>query len=322
MTVAVQSKAPVQGILCVLVATIVLSLQDSIIKFLSPSFPLHEIVLWRATIAIGLTVVFAYFEGGIHVLKTRRLGLHLLRGFLLVIANLTFFLGLAAIPLAEAVAIFFVAPLFITALSVPILGEHVGIKRWLAVVTGLVGVIIIVRPADDVFEFATLLPVAAALAYAAMQMTTRRLGVTDRASTLSFYIQICFFTASIAIGLVVGDGRYASGGHASVEFLLRAWSWPDTGHFLLLSLNGLLIAIGAYMLSQAYRIAEANVIAPFEYVALPMAIFWGFMIWGDLPDGWAFVGISLIIGSGLFVFYREARKGRTIAAARPGSRIR
>ncbi len=312
MTAVTHSRIHVQGIVCVLIAILALSLQDMIIKVLSPRFPLHQIVLWRAIIAIVLTVIAAHFEGGIGVLKTKHLGLNLVRGLLLVFANLFFFLALAAMPLAEAVAIFFIAPIFITALSVPILGEHVGIRRWIAVLAGLSGVVIMVRPFDGTIEIATVLPVLAALSYALTQMMTRRLGAVDRASTLAFYIQLSFIVVSVAIGLAVGHGDYAGGGHPSLEFLLRSWSWPDGHDALLLSACGFLVAVGAYLLSQAYRLAEANIMAPFEYVALPMAVMWGYLIWGDLPDTLAWVGIALIVGSGLFVLYRESLPGRRV----------
>ena len=127
---------------------------------MSGDYPLHEIILGRACVAILLTVFFAHLEGGLAVLRTRRLPLHLGRGTVLVIANVCYFVALAAMPLAEAAAIFFIAPLFITMLSVPFLGERVGPWRWAAVFTGLCGVAIMLRPGDGLLEFAALLPSA------------------------------------------------------------------------------------------------------------------------------------------------------------------
>ena len=322
MQIAVPSNAPIQGVLCVIGGITALSLQDALIKWLSGDYPLHEIVLARASVAILLTVFFAHLEGGVGLLRTRRLHLHLIRGLLLVIANMCYFLALAAMPLAEAAAIFFVAPLFITALSVPFLGERVGLRRWAAVLVGMGGVMVMLRPADGIAEIAALLPLVAAFAYALMQMITRRLGATDRASALAFYIHLSFIVVSAAMGLAVGDGRFAGSGHPSLEFLLRAWAWPQATHALLMLACGFLVAVGAYLLSQAYRIAEANLVAPFEYTALPLAVIWGLLLWGDWPDATAVLGIALIVGSGLFVFYRETVRGRLVAARRPMPRNR
>lgn len=295
------------GILCLVSAIAVLSASDSIIKWLSPTYALHEIMLYRGVVAIAITLVFVWLEGGPSILRTRRPVLHIIRGMLLVFANVFFFLGLATLPLAEAVALFFIAPLFITALSRPVLGERVGAMRWAAVLVGMVGVTFMLRPGSGLVSPAGLLPVAAAFCYAWLQMLTRRLGVTDKAATLSFYIQLCFVIASAAVGMAIGDGRFSGGDNATLEFLVRAWTWPSMDHQLLLILCGVLIGLGSYLLSQAYRMAEAAVVAPFEYTGLPFAVFWGYYLWGDWPDWVTFSGAALIIGSGLFVFYWETR---------------
>jgi S-adenosylmethionine uptake transporter len=290
---------------------IAMSTQDMLIKWISGAYPLHEVVLARGLVAILLTLFLVRHEGGFVLLRSRRWPLHLLRGLLVVMANMGFFLGLAALPMAEALALFFVAPLFITILSVLILKEKVGPRRWFAVAAGMVGVFIMLRPGDDIFELAALLPMIGAFAYALMQMVTRRLGVTDRASAMSFYIHLTFIIVSLCVGLVAGDGRFAGSGHPSMEFLLRGWVWPSVPDAALFMALGALNATAGYLLTQAYRIAEATVVAPFEYVAMPMAVFWGVLLWGDWPDMMAATGIALIVGSGLFVFLAERTRGRS-----------
>jgi S-adenosylmethionine uptake transporter len=322
MQAVIRSSAQVQGVLCIVLGMIVLSLQDSLIKWMSGDYPLHQIVFSRSCIAVLVTAYLAHLEGGLGLLRTRRLPLHLARGLLLVVANICYFLALAAMPLAEAAAIFYVAPLFITALSVPFLGERVGPWRWAAVVAGMAGVVVMLRPGDGLVEVAALLPVGAALTYAMMQMITRRLGVTDRASALAFYVHSCFIVAGAGFGLVAGNGRFAGNGHPSLEFLLRAWAWPSGFDAFLMLSCGLLIGIAGYLLAQAYRLAEANLMAPFEYTALPMAMLWGVLFWGDWPDATALLGIALIAGAGLFVFYRETVHGHLVAARRPMPRNR
>ena len=301
------------GILCLVGAVALLSASDSIIKWLSPSYALHEIMLLRAVVALAVTAIIIKLEGGIRILRTRRPGLHLLRGLLLAIANMFFFLGLASMPFAEAVALFFIAPLIMSAMSLPILGERVGLDRWVAVLVGLIGVIVMLRPGFGTVSVVGVLPLLAAFAYACMQMLTRRLGITDSAATLSFYIQVTFLVVCAMIGVSIGDGRFSGGTNATFEFLLRAWTWPSQSDLILIALCGLLVALGGYLLSQAYRITEVAVVAPFEYVALPFAMFWGYQLWGDWPDKVTFIGSALIVGGGLIVLYREIRQARSVA---------
>ena len=229
----------------------------------------------------------------------------MLRGLCIVVANVAFFMGLAAISLPEATAIFFIAPLFITALSVIFLGEQVGIKRWIAVTVGLMGVIIMLRPGTATFRYAALLPLFSAFAYACMQILTRKLGLKERASTLAFYIQLMFVVTSSAFGLVFGHGRYANPDNPSMDFLFRVWKMPTPNDALIMLGIGLASGIGGYLIGQAYRRCEAATIAPFEYVALVLAIIWGITLWGEWPDAMAWLGIVMILGSGLFVFWRE-----------------
>lgn len=300
-------SARIKGVYCLLGAIALLTASDSIIKWLSPHYALHEIMLFRAIVSLSITMFIVKLEGGLRILRTRRPGLHLLRGLLLAIANMFFFLGLATMPLADAVALFFVAPLFISVLSQPFLGERVGLARWLAIVVGLIGVVIMLRPGSGIVSITGAFPLIAAFAYACMQIMTRQLGFADKAATLSFYIQITFLTVSALVGLAVGDGRYGVEASGSFEFLLRAWTWPTEAHLALLALCGLLVAFGGYLMSQAYRMAEPAMVAPFEYVALPFAVFWGYQLWGDLPDSATLAGAVFIVASGLIVVYRETR---------------
>ena len=311
------------GIVCVIAAVFAFTTQDMGIKWLSGDYALHQIVLFRAFVAMTLTLgILVPLEGGYRNLRTRRLPLHLARGLAIVVANMTFFTGLASLPLGEATALFFVAPLFITALSVLILGEKVGLRRWVAVLVGLSGVIVMLRPGDEIFRAAALLPVAAAFAYATVQIITRKLGLGEKASTMAFYIQLTFIFVSSGIGLAAGDGRYAGGGAAHWEFLLRAWVWPSGGDALIILGIGVLNAAASYLISQAYRTSEAGLIAPFEYIAIPLAVFWGVVMWGDWPDGATWTGSALIGGAGLYVFYRETVRGALIARRQPMPRNR
>ncbi len=314
------------AILSVLIGVGAISVNDMLIKQLSGGYPLHQIVFARSAIGIVISLALVQLEGGWQMLKTDHTALHILRGLLVVIANMAFFLALAALPLAEATALFFAAPLFITLLSIPLLGEKVGILRLSAVAVGFIGVVIMQRPwaGDETLHasrLVLLLPILAALTYALNQLMTRKLGVSAKASVLSVYIQAVFIVVSIGFYLIAGDGRFVDDtSAASTQFLLRSWVWPAPGDgwvFLLLGLNA---AIIGYCLSQAYRIADAATVAPFEYVGLPLAVFWGLVIFGDLPTWEVWIGIALILASGLFVFLRERQKERNITHAQGARR--
>ncbi len=314
---------PTVGIVFILIGMLCISLNDMLIKQLSGDYPLHQMVFVRSAIGISFSLLMVQFEGGFGILRTDRPGLHLLRGLLVVVANMCFFTALAVIPLADATALFFVAPLFITVLSIPFLGEKVGIRRIAAVLIGFIGVLIMLRPGTTQPETAPdrlvlLLPVAGALAYAMMQILTRRLGISSKASAMAVYIQGTFILVSLGFWMVAGDGRFAEGvDDPSIEFLLRAWRFPDEDDRLLFLLLGVNSAVIGYSLSQAYRSADAATVAPFEYVALPLAIMWGWLIWGELPGIQVAVGIAFIVGAGLYVFLRERQQRRPVSSRRP-----
>jgi drug/metabolite transporter (DMT)-like permease len=309
------------GISCALGATVFFSLNDLSIKFLSDDYPLHQIVFVRAAVALLITLMIIMpLDGGWAALKTRRPMIHVVRGICVVVANSAFFAGIAAMPLADASAIFFVAPLFITGLSVLFLGEIVGVRRWLAIVVGLIGVVIVVRPTGAGFTAVALLPAIAALAYAGLQTMTRYTGMSERASTMSFYIQLTFLVVTGCLALVFGDGRFAGSDNEAIEFFLRPWTTPPlTDGLIMLALGGVSACAG-YLISQAYRGTNAGVVAPFEYTALLLAVFWGIVIWGEWPVWTTWFGILLIAGSGIYVALREAQLGGKPSAKRVAGR--
>lgn len=306
------------GIFFIIVGMLAISANDMLIKQLSGDYPLHQMVFVRSSVGIIFSIAILHLEGGWHLLRTRRVLLHCLRGTAVILANLTYFAALAVMPLADATAMFFVAPLFITVLSIPILGEIVGLRRLGAVVVGFAGVLVMLRPGfgsqqESVPILVLLLPVLAAFFYAIFQIMTRLLGPESKASAMAVYVQAMFIVVSLSFYVLAGDGRYAQNTENEVlVFLLRAWAWPtpaDWPYFLFL---GFLAAMIGYALSQAYRLANAATIAPFEYTGMPMAIFWGWIVFGTLPDIWVWAGVLLISLSGLYVFLRERAQNRAI----------
>ena len=310
------------GIGSALAATCFFSVNDTSIKFLSGDYALHQIVLIRSLVGFGLlTGLVIPLRGEWHRLRTRKLHLHLARSCCVILSNFFYFLGLAALPIATSAALFFIAPLLITALSVPLLGEKVGPRRWAAVGVGLVGVVVMLRPGMAAFQPAMILPLLAAFCYAMLHMMTRRMGGTESAVAMTFYNQASFVLFCTVVGLVLGTGRFAGHDDASLDFLTRAWSWPAPRDWPILALTGLASMAGGIFISQAYRSCEAGLIAPFEYVSMPLAIVAGLLVFHEWPDAVAWLGIALICGSGLYIVWRETRRHPDVAplAAAPSA---
>ena len=304
-------KSKLLGIFCIILAQLFFTTQDMAIKFISGDYALHQEMLTRSIVAMLFTLlIFVPIDGGFKYLRTQRLGLHLLRGFGIVIANLCFFTALISMPLAEVKAIFFIAPLLITGLSVFLLGEKVGLRSWIAVLVGLLGVMIMLRPGSGFSNPASILPLVAALAYALVQIMTRKIGENEKASTMAFYIQLNFVAVSGLMGLIFGDGHLADPSQPTLNYLFRPWTVPSWGDGMIIIGIGIINGLAAYFISQAYRISKAGIVAPFEYVALPCSIFWSITVFGDWPDTVSWLGIVLIAGAGLFIAYSETVQGR------------
>lgn len=313
---------PTRAIVLILTGMAAISVNDMLVKVLAGDYPLHQMVFTRACIALVMTFVFLWAEGGWHLLKTDRPGLHAFRALLIVVANSLFFAGFVVMPLGVVTALFFVAPLFITLLAIPVLGEVVGRHRLVALLIGFAGVVVMMGPGTDWAEVprgAMFLPIGAAACYAGMQVMTRKLGATSAASAMAIYIQTAFIATSVVFYFTVGDGRYAEAVESeSLRFLLRPWIWPATEDIWKFGTLGAMSSIVAYCLSSAYRIGNAATVASYEYVALPMAIVLGWLVFAERPSSVMIVGAALIAGAGLYVFARERRRpGVGPAAVKP-----
>lgn len=314
------AKVSLFGIFAAIGAAVAFSVIDVIFKFLSGDYPLYQVVMLRSIVAmIVLMAVIIPLEGGFGILRTRQPRLHLLRSLAVLFANLCFFTGLAIMPIAEAVAIAFATPLVVTTLSVIFLKERVGPWRWLAVAVGFLGILIIMRPGPGTFQAAAFLPFLGACGYATLHVLTRRAGGSDKAATLPFYPTLGFLVVSALVGLATGDGRFATSDSAALQFVLRAWVWPAPEDWLLFLTVGLAGSVGGYLVSQAYRLCEAGLVAPFEYIAMPMAVFWGVLVFDEWPEPAVWIGSALIIGAGLVSVWRETRRNRPAPRPRPRS---
>lgn len=301
-----------------IVAMFCISLNDVVIKALSGDYALHQIVMARAGIGVMFSLVVLQFEGGFGALRTRRPGLHAFRAGLIVVANLTFYAAIVVMPLATATALYFVAPLCVTILSIPVLGERVGPRRFAAVGAGFLGVLIMLWPEMSGMGvgWAAVLPMVSALCYAGTSVLTRKLGQASRASVLSIYIQMAFIASSLGFYLIAGDGKFVDPDSSpSMVFLLRAWVWPPVEDLWIMIGLGLLSATIGYSISQAYRLSPASSVAPFEYVMLIFAFFWGWSIFGEWPTEYVVWGSAVVVASGIYVFLRQGRLEAENAAA-------
>jgi len=294
------------GMLCI-------SINDLFVKQFSKNYPLHEIIFIRSLIAILFTLLLVKSEGGLKILKTQQPIQHALRAVAIFLCNMIFFSAIATLPLATATALFFVAPIFITLLSIPLLGEKVGIRRLLAVIIGFLGVFIMMKPntwtMSDIPPFIYFLPVIAAVLYALMQIMTRKLSKSSKPAALAFYIQLAFVIFSLIFGLIFGDGKLADvSSNTSLQFIFKGWAFPKTSDLPYFFALGCLAAGVSYFMSKAYSTAAAASVAPFEYVLLPLSIFWGWTFFGDIPDLYILTGIIFVVGSGFYVLIREKKK--------------
>lgn len=283
----------------------IFSIQDVIVKALSGIYPVHQIVVLRSVVALPVLACIAVAEGGGR-LNLHRVALHIVRGVLLYISYTGYYLGLAHLPIANALALYFTVPLFVAALGLPILGERVRAQSWGAIGVGFLGVLVIARPGLGSAEPAILLPIGAALAYSVSALLARRLGTTESGVAMALTATAVYVVggALMAVALA-GVDRPAPTAHSSVRFLLNPWVWPTALDCGLLAICGLIAALGFFFLGQGYRLAEANRAAPFEYAALPWGMLWGYLFFGNVPDAPMIIGAAVIMGAGLYTLEGE-----------------
>ena len=293
-----------RGMLSVAAGVSVFSVQDAIVKGLSGVYPVHEIVVVRSFIALPILLLAALAEERGR-LRIHRPGLHLLRGVFLFVSYTTYYLALAHLPIAETVALYFSSPFFVAALSLPLLGERVGMRSWIAITIGFLGVVLIVQPDTSLFDPTVLLPVFSALAYAISALLTRRLGTTESSGAMALTATLLYVVAGGLTALALSHVEVAGDAHSSLRFLLNPWRWPDLVDAGLLAACGLIAAFGFFSLSQGYRLAETNRAAPFEYAALPWGILWGYWFFGNFPNLATLAGAVVIVGAGLYTLQRR-----------------
>lgn len=279
------------GIASIIVAVFLFSITDATAKWLGHAgYDSAQIVFLRYSIGLGPVALVVWLSGPA-ALKTGRPFAHAARGALICMAIWTFFTGLKHLPLAEAIAVAFTAPLFITALSRPLLGEAVGPRRWMAVGVGFLGALVMLRPGTAAFRGEALLILVSAFAFALAMLLTRRMAATETNAAMFAY-------TTIAASLI------------SLPFAVQVWRAPAIDHYWVFGMIALFGSMAAYLMIQAYRHAPAAVVAPFEYTALLWGSLIGWVLWQERPDLFVWLGAAIVILSGVYITHREARSAR------------
>jgi len=280
---------PLRGIALVVGATFLFASHDALSKFLGGLYPIVMVVWARYVVHTLLMAGIFLPKAGLNVLRTRRPVLQTLRALSLLSTSLLFTTGLQYLPLAEATAVNFLAPVLVTALSAPLLKERVTVGQWVAVVMGFIGVVVVVHPGGSMFTPAILYPFGSALGFCFYQLLTRILSAYDSPTTSNFYAGLCNTLAMSAL----------------VPFF---WEMPRWDHALLMLALGGFGMTAHLLLTQAFRHAAPALLAPFSYCQIVFAGLLGFVAYSQVPDTLSLVGISVICLSGLGAAWMQRRR--------------
>ena len=267
-------------------AMMMFSATDGAAKYLSSDIAPQQIIFLRFVIVLILILLFCIYRGQWNILKTTQPTLQILRGLLLAVCSLIFYFALKHLPLELCAAIGFVSPLFVTALSIPFLGERVGLRRWIAVLIGLLSVLMILRPGGVSFQLAMLLPLGSSLCWAMGLILTRLMRDSEEPLTVLDW--------SSLVGVV-----------AVLPLVWSVWVTPNASQWTILILLGVFNGLGQYLVIRAFMLASASLLAPFSYSIIIWSMLIGLIIFNSFPDGITLVGTAILIAAGLYIWHRE-----------------
>ncbi len=280
-------EKPFRGIMFMIIGAALLTANDSLLKWLTSGYPIGQIIFQRGLFVLIPISILVWRAGSLSVLIMQNYREHLLRSSLMIVGTFLFVTGLRFLPIADAIAIAFAGPLFITVLATPMLGETVGWRRWLGVCIGFLGVLIICKPGGEVFQWASLFPLTASLAGAFRDILTRKMSVSETSESLLFY-------STVAI-LLSGLG----------SFPFVEWHPVATGDWLLFLFTGILVGGAHFLMIEAFRNCEAALVAPFKYTSVIWAFVFGYLFFGDIPEITTLFGGFIVILSGIYILQRE-----------------
>ena len=288
------------GILLMVGFSLIAPLMDSFAKLIGDAVAVGQIAATRFVVQTALLLPLAAVMGWLHRPNAGEIGLHLARSSLLMVATAFFFTALRFMPIADAIAIFFVEPFILTLLGGWLLGEQVGPRRYIACTVGFGGALLIIQPSFQELGYVALLPLVTALCFAFYMILTRRMATQMHPISLQVYTALAALVIAVPV-LWAFDGS----GVAPLDP-----SWPEMRELKLLVALGVVATLSHVCISFALALAPASLLAPLQYLEIVGATVLGYYIFGDLPDGLTFIGISLIVASGLYVFIREQQLER------------
>jgi drug/metabolite transporter (DMT)-like permease len=277
------------GILYMVGATIVFAASSACSKWLVATYPVGEVLFTRSVVSLIACALFILPATGLAVFRTSRLRHHVARSFSQFVSQSCLIIAFSLMPLAGAIAINFSAPLFAALVSIVLLKEKVGLARWTALLVGFVGVLIVTHPGAGAFQIGALFALANAILYGTVTAAVRGMTATESAPTLTLY-QIVLITSFFAVVAPFG-------------FIMPTWD-----HWGLIVFNGLANAIGQYWWTKSLHLGPASAVAPFFYLSLVWAAVIGFVVWDDVPTIGLLIGSAIVVASGLFLLWREARR--------------
>ena len=293
-----RQRQDARGIALMVAGSALITLNDAIAKWLTATYPVGQILTLRGIFFLVPVLVLVWHGGGLRALRIHSVGGQAFRALLFVVASVFFVVSVGLMPLPTVVALTFASPLFITALAPVMLGEKVGWRRWMAVLTGFAGVLLIVRPFQEGWQWFALLPVAGALAGSLRDIATRRITAYESSASILFY-------AALTVIIL---------GFATSPF---GWQPLTTFDLMLFAFQGLAMGVAHYLMVESFRMAEAALVAPFKYTGFIWAVIYGIAIWGDYPDTMTLVGAGVILASGLYILNRELRHKQHKAITTP-----
>ena len=309
---------PLAGIALCVFGLFLFSLQDIIIKLFSDNYSVLQIVFIRGVVAVVPILIAVRLTSGWRGLLACKPKLLLVRGSFGFFSYLTYYMALAALPLAEVVPIVFSAPIMVTVMAAILLREPVGLRRWLVLLVCFLAIILVVGPSGNIGHLATLFALLAAFFYATMSVVTRMIGPGDQPWTITLYAMIAFIIgSSVASVLVLTFGAILVTENSALQFLLRPWVVPRFGDGLLMIFLGLNAALAFYCLIKAYWTSPASIVAPFEYTYIIWAVLFGYLIWADVPSATSLFGMLLLILCGFYIFRKELQLNRAAHSHKP-----
>lgn len=289
------------------------STQDAIVKAMSGEFSAYEATIFRCLGSVPVLAVLLLRQCGLRAMVTPLLGRIMLRAAVLCVAYFAFLMAIAAMPIANTVAIYFTMPFFVAGLAAPVLGERVRLHRWLSIIAGFIGVLIMVRPGAGVFEPAAIFALLSALGYAYGQMIGRPVAREVPPIVIANWQNFAYLAVSLVLALVFNSFDFSGLTHKSLIFLSRPWVWPPLTDAFLMLTTGVLAAAAMPLFIAAYKYAESNFVAPFEYSAMIWAVLYGLLLFGDFPDTYTWLGAAVVVAAGILMLWRDRQLDRASA---------